>query len=137
TSGNRTVSLSNSFDALNDDSSVPREVELGSKASTSMHMEGLTYTPIVEKISRIEKHLIEGKCVLVDDDGKPLKNFVSFGDHDSDNEVEPVDNEMANYLASNPSGVGFGTKSLLEQWNDSYEDADYDYDPYDNDMYKG
>ncbi|GKA52533.1 zinc knuckle CX2CX4HX4C containing protein [Tanacetum coccineum] len=96
-----------------------------------------TSTPIVDKISRIKKHLMEGTCVLLDDDGKPLEKVVSFGDHDSDDEVEPVDNEMANYLASNPSGVGFGTKSLLEQWSDSYGDADYDYDPYDNNMYEG
>ncbi|GJU30972.1 hypothetical protein Tco_1174561 [Tanacetum coccineum] len=41
------------------------------------------------------------------------------------------------YLASNPTGVGYGTKSLPEQWNDSYGDAEYDYDPYDNDMYEG
>ncbi|GJS80166.1 retrovirus-related pol polyprotein from transposon TNT 1-94 [Tanacetum coccineum] len=95
TSGNRTISLSNSFDALNDDNSVTREVESSSKASTSdMHVEGQTSTHIVEKNSRIKKYLMEEKCVLVDDDG-----------------------------------VGFGTKSLLEQWNDSYGDADYDYDP--------
>ncbi|GJY83382.1 hypothetical protein Tco_0496758 [Tanacetum coccineum] len=51
--------------------------------------------------------------------------------------LESVDNDMARYLASNPSGVGYGTKSLPEQWNDSYGVAEYDYDPYDNDMYKG
>ncbi|GJW37108.1 hypothetical protein Tco_0060028 [Tanacetum coccineum] len=33
--------------------------------------------------------------------------------------------------------VGFSTKSLLEQWKDSYENGDYDEDPYDDDMYKG
>nr|GEW65603.1 hypothetical protein [Tanacetum cinerariifolium] len=69
TPGNRAISLSNSFDALNDDNLVIVEVESVSKASTSgMHMEG-------------------------------------------DDEVEFVDNDMA-------------------------RDADYNYDPYDNDMYE-
>ncbi|GKB23792.1 hypothetical protein Tco_0863193 [Tanacetum coccineum] len=83
TSGNRNVSLSNSFDALNDDDLVTVEVE------------------------SIEKDLMEGKCMFVDDDGKPLEK------------------------------VEYGTKSLLKQWNDSCGNADYDYDPYDNDMYEG
>ncbi|GJR85269.1 hypothetical protein Tco_0209280 [Tanacetum coccineum] len=98
-SGNRIVSLSNSFDALNDDNSVTMEVESGRKIL----------------------------CLKVD----------SLGDHGSDEEVEYVDNEMASYLASNTSGARFQTKSLLEQWNDSYGDVDYDYDPYDNDLYEG
>nr|GEY09960.1 hypothetical protein [Tanacetum cinerariifolium] len=34
--------------------------------------------------------------------------------------------------------VGFGTNSMLEQWSDTYENFDYDYDdPYDDDMYEG
>ncbi|GJW54917.1 putative reverse transcriptase domain-containing protein [Tanacetum coccineum] len=60
-------------------------------------------TPIVDKIGKLEKLIIEGKVTLVDDD------------------------EM----------VGFGTKSLLEQWTDSYENGDYDEDPYDDDIYEG
>nr|GEX46893.1 hypothetical protein [Tanacetum cinerariifolium] len=36
-----------------------------------------------------------------------------------------------------PEKVGFGTNSLLKQWKDSYENADYNYDPYDDDMYDG
>nr|GEZ24510.1 hypothetical protein [Tanacetum cinerariifolium] len=106
TSGNHTVSLSNSFDALNDDNLVIMEVELG-------------------------------KCLLVVDDGKPLEIAISLGDHNSDDEVEYVDNDIARFLASNLTRVGYGTKSLLEQWNESYENADYDYDHYDNDMYVG
>ncbi|GJS46190.1 hypothetical protein Tco_0596311 [Tanacetum coccineum] len=42
---------------------------------------------------------------------------------------------MTRFLASDR--VGFGTNSLLEQWRDTYENADYDYDPYDDDMYEG
>ncbi|GJZ70159.1 hypothetical protein Tco_0633709 [Tanacetum coccineum] len=32
--------------------------------------------------------------------------------------------------------VGYGTNSLLEQWKESYENAAYYYDPYDDDMYE-
>ncbi|GKB42005.1 hypothetical protein Tco_0886947, partial [Tanacetum coccineum] len=31
----------------------------------------------------------------------------------------------------------YGTNSLLEQWKESYGDEEYDYDPYDDDMYEG
>ncbi|GJS07850.1 hypothetical protein Tco_0364646, partial [Tanacetum coccineum] len=41
----------------------------------------------------------------------------------------------ASYLASKPSGVGYNTKSSLEQWREIYMDDDYD--PYDDDMYEG
>ncbi|GKE50654.1 hypothetical protein Tco_1481912 [Tanacetum coccineum] len=56
-------------------------------------------------------------------------------DHDSEDEVESVDNDMAHFLAS--ERIGFGTNSLLEQWRDTYKNADYDYDPYDDNMYVG
>nr|GEZ81851.1 hypothetical protein [Tanacetum cinerariifolium] len=32
---------------------------------------------------------------------------------------------------------GYGTHSLLEQWTEPYENVDYGYDPYDDDMYEG
>ncbi|GJV83057.1 putative reverse transcriptase domain-containing protein [Tanacetum coccineum] len=53
----------------------------------------------------------------------------------SEDEVESVDNEKASFLASKK--VGYGTNSLLAQWKETYEDVDYDYDPYDDDMYEG
>ncbi|GKG34058.1 hypothetical protein Tco_0434217, partial [Tanacetum coccineum] len=71
------------------------------------------------------------KATLVDDEGKPLAKVDSSGDHDSDDEVASVDNDMANFLASKK--VGYGTNSLLEQWKESYENDDYDFDPYDDD----
>ncbi|GKE02185.1 hypothetical protein Tco_1390168 [Tanacetum coccineum] len=67
---------------------------------------------IVDKIEKLEKLIIGGK-----------------------DEVESVDNDMARSMASKM--VGFGTKSLLEQWRDSYENGDYNEDPYDDDMYEG
>ncbi|GJS08043.1 hypothetical protein Tco_0364839, partial [Tanacetum coccineum] len=42
---------------------------------------------------------------------------------------------MTNFLAS--KDVCDGTNSLLEQWKDSYGNGDYDYDPYDDDIYEG
>ncbi|GKD78360.1 hypothetical protein Tco_1340981, partial [Tanacetum coccineum] len=55
-------------------------------------------------------------------------------DHDSEIEIASVDNEMASFLAFKKDG--YGTNSLLEQWKESYENADYDYDPYDDDLYE-
>ncbi|GJT10684.1 ribonuclease H-like domain-containing protein [Tanacetum coccineum] len=92
-------------------------------------------TPIVEKIRKFEKLIIDGKVTLVDDDGKPLKMVDYPGDHDSEDEVESIDNDMARSMAS--ERVGFGIQSLLEQWRDSYENGDYDEDPYNDDMYEG
>ncbi|GJY40687.1 hypothetical protein Tco_0427957 [Tanacetum coccineum] len=91
--------------------------------------------PIVEKIDKLERLIIDGKLTLVDDEGKPLKKVDYPGDHDSEDEVELVDNEMTSFLAS--KRVGYSTNSLLEQWRETYEYADYDYDPYDDDMYEG
>ncbi|GJR85950.1 hypothetical protein Tco_0209961 [Tanacetum coccineum] len=91
--------------------------------------------PIIDKIGKIDKLIIDGKVTLVDDDGKPLKKVDYSGDHDSEDEVELVDNDMTRSMAS--ERVGFGTQSLLEQWRDSYENGDYDEDPYDDYMYEG
>ncbi|GJT83229.1 hypothetical protein Tco_1057571, partial [Tanacetum coccineum] len=91
--------------------------------------------PIVEEIDKIERLIIDGKVTLVDDEGKPLTKVDSLGDHDSEDEVESVDNEMANFLASKK--VGYGTNSLLEQWKKTYENDDYDFNPYDDNMYEG
>ncbi|GJT03947.1 hypothetical protein Tco_0838409 [Tanacetum coccineum] len=114
TSGNGIFSLSNLFEALNEDNPVTEDVDSGNKASMS-----------------------EGECVLVDDDGKPLEKVDYSGEHDSEDEVEPVDNEMASFLALKPSGVGYGTNSLLQQWRETYGNVDFDYDPYNDDMYEG
>ncbi|GJT58643.1 hypothetical protein Tco_1002176 [Tanacetum coccineum] len=103
---NGTFSLSNSFEALNVKNSVSGEVKTSNKATTSgVKEEGQSSTPLVEKINMFEKQPSEGECVLVDDDGKPLKKFDYLGDHDSEDEIESVDNEIASYLASKPSGL--------------------------------
>ncbi|GJZ16473.1 hypothetical protein Tco_0552150, partial [Tanacetum coccineum] len=92
-------------------------------------------TPIVDQIEKLEKLIIEGNVTLVDDDDIPLKKVDYPGDHDTDDEVCLVDNNMARSMVTET--VGFGTKSLLEQWTDSYVNCDYDEDPYDDDMYEG
>ncbi|GKA71660.1 putative reverse transcriptase domain-containing protein [Tanacetum coccineum] len=91
-------------------------------------------TLIIEKIDKIENLIIDGKVTLVDDEGKPLEKVISSGDYDIEDEVASVDNEMASFLAKKD---GYGTQSLLEQWKDSYENDDYEYDPCDDDMYEG
>nr|GEV84093.1 hypothetical protein [Tanacetum cinerariifolium] len=53
-------------------------------------------------------------------------------DEDSEDEVASVDNDMDNFLAKND---GYCTQSLLEKWKDSHDD--YEYDPYDDDLYEG
>ncbi|GJY55815.1 hypothetical protein Tco_0454930 [Tanacetum coccineum] len=104
-------SLSNSFEALNIDNLITGEVATGSKATTTVTQEeGQSSTPIVEKINVLEKHILEGKLVLVNDDGKLLEKVDYPVSSDSDDEVESVENEIANFLAS--EGVGYGLKSL-------------------------
>ncbi|GKF06703.1 hypothetical protein Tco_0037371, partial [Tanacetum coccineum] len=76
-----------------------------------------------------------GKATIVDDEGKPLTKVDSLGDHDSVDEVASVDNDMANFLALKK--VGYCINSLLEQWKETYEKDNYDFKPYDNDMYEG
>ncbi|GJR68194.1 putative reverse transcriptase domain-containing protein [Tanacetum coccineum] len=65
---------------------------------------------------------------------EPTNEVEYPNDHDSEDEVASVDNDMAHSMAS--ERVGFGTQSLLEQWRDSYGNGDYDEDPYDDDMYE-
>ncbi|GKD09719.1 RNA-directed DNA polymerase, eukaryota, reverse transcriptase zinc-binding domain protein [Tanacetum coccineum] len=113
---NDTFSFSNSFEDLNFDNLAIKEVDLGNKASTSgVQKEGQSSTPLVEKIKKFEQLMLEGKCVLVDDDGNPLEMVDYSSDHDREDKVAPLDNEMASFLASQLLGVVYGTNSLLEQ----------------------
>ncbi|GKA48652.1 hypothetical protein Tco_0741610 [Tanacetum coccineum] len=130
--------------------SVENYVELGtndgspnlisSKDNTSGFLSGnvesssTSNTHMVEKIDKMERLIIEGKVTLVDDESKPLKKVDYSGDHDSEDEVASTKNDVANFLASKKDG--YGNNSLLEQWKESYMNGDYDFDPYDNDMYE-
>ncbi|GJY29685.1 retrovirus-related pol polyprotein from transposon TNT 1-94 [Tanacetum coccineum] len=85
---------SNSFEVLNVDSSIIEEVATGSKVTTSgTQEEGQCTVHLVEKINVIEKHILEGKLVLVDDDGKPLVKVDYPVNSDDDDTVEPVENK--------------------------------------------
>nr|GEX63179.1 40S ribosomal protein S15a [Tanacetum cinerariifolium] len=84
---------------------------------------------------KFEKLIMDGKVTLMDDEGEHVKNVDYPSDHDSEDEVASVDNDMARSMALEK--VGFGTNSLLEQWTDTYENDDYDYYLYNDDMYEG
>ncbi|GJX54071.1 hypothetical protein Tco_0282440 [Tanacetum coccineum] len=104
------VSKSNPFDVLN---LVENVVDLGTNGRTS--------------------NLASKK---VNSSGSSFWNVDSnsISDHDSEDEVASVDNDMAKFFAS--KNVGYGTNSLLEQWKEFYGNGEHDYDP-DDDMYEG
>nr|GEX81766.1 hypothetical protein [Tanacetum cinerariifolium] len=90
---------------------------------------------VLNSVDNDEELVIDGQTILVDKAGNPLKKVVYPCDHNSEDEVASVDNDMARDLAY--ERIGFGTQSLLEQWRYSYGKGDYDEDPYDEDMYEG
>ncbi|GKA51137.1 retrotransposon protein, putative, unclassified [Tanacetum coccineum] len=112
------VSNSNPFYVLN---SVENDRELGTNGGTSnlasnganssgssfwnVETSSTSTTPIIDKIRKLEKLIIGGRATLMDDAGKPLKKVEYSDDHDSKNEVESVDNDMARSMAS--ESVGF------------------------------
>ncbi|GJW23108.1 hypothetical protein Tco_0033730 [Tanacetum coccineum] len=73
--------------------------------------------------------------MLVDDDGKLLEQVDYPVNSGNEDEAEPVEIEMASFLASTSIGVRYGPKSLLEQWRES--NMDDDYNSYDDDIYEG
>ncbi|GJY05310.1 reverse transcriptase domain-containing protein [Tanacetum coccineum] len=111
------VSNLNPFDVLN---SVENDVDFGTNEGTSnlaskeasssgssfwnVESSSISTTPIVEKIDKLDKLIINGKITRVDDEGKPLKKVDHPGDHDSEDEVAPVYNKMTSFLASEMVG---------------------------------
>ncbi|GKD22464.1 hypothetical protein Tco_1224167 [Tanacetum coccineum] len=67
-------------------------------------------TPIAERIDKLEKQILDGKLMFVDNEGKSLYKANSTINVDSDSEVEEVYSETV---------------------------VDDDYDPNDDDMYDG
>nr|GEX75411.1 hypothetical protein [Tanacetum cinerariifolium] len=118
------VSISNLFDVLN---SVENDVNLDMNGETSNLAKKANFSG--------SSLIIDEKVTLVDDEDKPLTKVDSLSDYDSENEVASVDNNMANFLASKK--VGYGINSLLEQWKETHENGDYDFEPYDDNMYEG
>nr|GEW10413.1 hypothetical protein [Tanacetum cinerariifolium] len=120
----------------------PKTLNLASKEANSsgssfwnVRSSSFSATPIVEKIDKLERLIIDEKLTRVDNKRKPLEKVDYPGDHDSEDEVKLVDSEMASFLALKM--VDFGTTRLLEYWKKTYENAHYDYDPYGDDMYEG
>ncbi|GJR07299.1 hypothetical protein Tco_0530283 [Tanacetum coccineum] len=95
-------------------------------------------TPIIERIDKLERQIIDRKLTLVDDDGNPLPKVVSTVNKDSDSEVEDVVDEHVVFMASTSLKIGndsgYDTNSLLEQYRSTKWDDDYD--PYDDDLYE-
>ncbi|GKA28555.1 hypothetical protein Tco_0714800 [Tanacetum coccineum] len=93
-------------------------------------------TPIIDKIDKLERQILDGKLMFVGDDMNPL---VPTGNVDSDSEVEVVFDETVNLMTlmsfTGGSNKGYGTNSLFEQWSETKQDDDYD--PYDDDLYEG
>nr|GEX28676.1 hypothetical protein [Tanacetum cinerariifolium] len=71
-------------------------------------------TPIVNKIRKLKKLIIDGRSTLVDDSSKPMKKFKYPDNHDSKDEDKSVNNDMARFMASD--SVGFGTKKKENEW---------------------
>nr|GEU53311.1 hypothetical protein [Tanacetum cinerariifolium] len=131
------VSKSNPFEVL---ISVENDVEFGTNGGTlnlasqatnssvslfwNVDASSPSTTPIMKKIDKIEKLIIDGKFTLLDDEEshsddfgpscfirvlsyqlkynsqhKPLENVASLCDYDSEDKVALVDNEMASFLA--------------------------------------
>nr|GEV32774.1 ribonuclease H-like domain-containing protein [Tanacetum cinerariifolium] len=95
-------------------------------------------TPLATRTNGLERQKLDGKLMLVDDDGKPLKPHVDQVNADSDNEVDVMFSETASFMASmsskvnksSKSGSGVGNKSLYETWKETckepYDDDDFD-----------
>ncbi|GJV63112.1 hypothetical protein Tco_1473940 [Tanacetum coccineum] len=100
------VSNSNPFDALN---FVEDDDNLGTNGGNSKSAEkgslnvahgSSSNTPIIEKIEKLERQILDGELMFVDDDGKPLYKVVTKGNEDSESEVEAVFDGTANLMAS-------------------------------------
>ncbi|GKD83875.1 hypothetical protein Tco_1350714, partial [Tanacetum coccineum] len=114
------VSNLNLFDVLN---SVENDGELGTNEGTS-------------NLASNEANSSGSSFWNVENSITSNTPIVAYpGDHDSEDEVELVDNDMAQSMTSEMAG--FGTTSLQEQWRDSYKNGDYDEDPYDDDIHEG
>ncbi|GJV20727.1 hypothetical protein Tco_1369747 [Tanacetum coccineum] len=108
--------------------------ELDGKGSLNVAHGSSSNTPIIDKIDKLERQMLDGKLMFVSDDGNPL---VPTGNVDSESEVEVVFDETANLMISTSfkggSDKGYGTNSLFEQWRETKRDDDYN--PYDDNFY--
>ncbi|GJX43708.1 hypothetical protein Tco_0260384 [Tanacetum coccineum] len=81
---------------------------------------------LLRKYQWIVRLLLQGKLVLVDDDGNPLEKVDYQDNSNSDDEVEPVENKTASFgIKGNFGGLGvhsIGAKnlSLLAKWKQRF-----------------
>ncbi|GJS42908.1 hypothetical protein Tco_0567951 [Tanacetum coccineum] len=129
------------FDALN---SIKNDDDLGTNGRNSKSVGkgflnvahgSFSNTLIIDKIDKLERQLLDGKLMFVDNDRNPL---VPTSNVDSDSKVEVVFDEITNLMASTSfkggSDTGYGTNSMSEQRIETKRDDDYD--PYDDDLYE-
>nr|GEY07516.1 hypothetical protein [Tanacetum cinerariifolium] len=90
------------------------------KGSLNVANGSYSNSPIVDMIDKLERQILDGKLMFMDDDGNPL---VPTGNMDSESEVEVVFDKTTNLVASTSfiggSDRGYGTNSLLEQWRET------------------
>ncbi|GJX64359.1 hypothetical protein Tco_0298702 [Tanacetum coccineum] len=77
-----------------------KEANASGSSLWNVETSSTSITPFVDKIGKFEKLIIQGKVTLVHDDGKPLKKVDYLGDHDSEDEVKSVDNDMTHSMAT-------------------------------------
>ncbi|GKD55174.1 kinase-like domain, phloem protein 2-like protein [Tanacetum coccineum] len=96
----------------------PRQDARVGKRSLNVAHGSSSNTPIIDKIDKLERQILDGKLMFVIGDGNSL---VATSNVDSDSEVEVVFDEITNSMASTSfkggSDTGYGTNSLLEQWS--------------------
>ncbi|GJS34465.1 retrotransposon protein, putative, unclassified [Tanacetum coccineum] len=105
-----------------------KEANSGRSSSWNVGSSSTSATPIIEKIDKLGRLIIDGKFPLVDDESKPLEKVDYLGDHDSENEVEPVDNEMESFLSSKRSKP----QEKVDYLGD--HDSENEVEPVDNEM---
>ncbi|GJW29831.1 hypothetical protein Tco_0046706 [Tanacetum coccineum] len=96
---------------------MPSKEAIGKRSLNVAHGSS-SNTPIIDKIDKLERQILDGKLMFVIGDGNSL---VATSNVDSDSEVEVVFDEITNSMASTSfkggSDTGYGTNSLLEQWS--------------------
>nr|GEV63980.1 hypothetical protein [Tanacetum cinerariifolium] len=133
------VSNSNPFDVLN---SIKNDDDPGTNGRNSKFLRkgtnsdvissahetpsevvgSLNTTLLPKKINNLERQMLDGKLLLVDD-GKPINKVDSLVNAGSDGEVDEVFNETSSFMAS----------TSLE--SSGVQIVDDDYDPYNDDVY--
>nr|GEW81099.1 hypothetical protein [Tanacetum cinerariifolium] len=99
---------------------------------------GPTNTPLAERINDLERQMLDGKLVLVDNDRKLIKKVDDLVNGNSDSEMDEVFDETTSFMATTSSkvngsskiGSGVGNKSLYEQQRETYNEYPYNIDDW-------